>query len=189
MASNSSVLIQTKTPLISTRLSINGWYFAINIISIALMYSIDNSIIHHYSSYLLLSFHGLHLLSMILYYITSWSDPGFVPFLQNAQRNSNHIDLQSLPNSYCTFCHFIRPPLSKHCAHCNRCIIRFDHHCGWIANCVGHRNRCVYLCYVASQVMVTLFVLYVTAQSMFPEHDGNDDDNNCDVYDNGVGLD
>ena len=166
-------------PLTSTRISINVWYFVINIICVALMYAIDDSIVHHFSSYLLLSFHCVHVVSMMLYYITSWSNPGFVSFLQN--HNDINIpssrDTASLPSSYCKFCRFIRPPLSKHCVHCNRCVIRFDHHCGWIANCVGHRNHGVYLCYVASQVMVTVFILYVAAQSVFPQRDDPNDSN------------
>ena len=43
-------------------------------------------------------------------------------------------------SKYCHTCHTYRPPRSSHCSICNRCIDYHDHHCPWLANCIGRRN-------------------------------------------------
>ncbi|KAG8435427.1 hypothetical protein GDO86_013386 [Hymenochirus boettgeri] len=67
--------------------------------------------------------------------------------------------------SVCRKCIAHKPARTHHCSICSRCILKMDHHCPWLNNCVGHYNHryffsfclfmtmgCIY-CSISSRVM------------------------------------
>lgn len=41
---------------------------------------------------------------------------------------------------FCKKCEFFKPPRTHHCSSCDKCILKMDHHCVWLKNCVGFNN-------------------------------------------------
>jgi len=89
------------------------------------------------------------------FFAASVMDPGY---LKNA---FPFLDLlkQVHPCEMCPDCEVMRSTRSKHCAICNRCVERFDHHCPWINNCVGAGNHNAFMTFITSMIFTLLFIV------------------------------
>lgn len=100
----------------------------------------------------------ISILSVVLavsFFVATVADPGYL------EPHYQFMELLSKvhPCEMCPDCEVLRTPRSKHCAICNRCVDRFDHHCPWINNCVGIRNHNSFLVFIVTLLVILLLII------------------------------
>jgi len=66
---------------------------------------------------------------------------------------------QILEIRFCHKCRIFKPDRCHHCRKCESCVLRMDHHCPWIDNCIGFRNYKFFFLTVLYSSVATCFVL------------------------------
>lgn len=56
-----------------------------------------------------------------------------------------------------------------HCSTCQRCVLNMDHHCPWIANCVGFNNRKFFMLFLFYIIITLIFCLCWEAPLLLKE--------------------
>lgn len=59
---------------------------------------------------------------------------------------------------YCEKCNLIKPDRCHHCSICGVCILRMDHHCPWINNCVSFTNYKFFVLFLGYTLALCAFV-------------------------------
>ncbi|BBN09597.1 hypothetical protein Mp_4g21000 [Marchantia polymorpha subsp. ruderalis] len=128
----------------------------------------------------LLLFHGLLVMLLWCYFTVVLTDPGGVPSNWRPITDEEDIEAQSMPLAagnpaagsnlqpsgpggaqkvrFCRKCSQFKPPRCHHCSVCGRCILKMDHHCVWVVNCVGARNYKFFLLFLLYTFLETTLV-------------------------------
>lgn len=58
-------------------------------------------------------------------------------------------------------------PRMRHCRICERCCVKFDHHCGMAINCIGINNYNLFVLFIATTLLHLLVSALVNSKLLF----------------------
>ncbi|KAI4346306.1 hypothetical protein L6164_007219 [Bauhinia variegata] len=103
-------------------------------------------------------------LCLFSFFICVLTDPGhvpssYIPDVEDRGISGLGTAQNSTEQKKCDKCFAYKPPRTHHCRVCRRCVLRMDHHCSWINNCVGYRN---YKAFFVLALYATIASIYST---------------------------
>lgn len=84
------------------------------------------------------------------------------PFPGDVEKDAE-LGMASIPWKQCHKCLLSKPPRAHHCSVCRQCVLKMDHHCPWINNCVGFSNYryfCLFMLYLALGCLYVVLLGY-----------------------------
>ncbi|KAJ6260502.1 hypothetical protein Dda_4728 [Drechslerella dactyloides] len=126
---------------------------------------------------------GVWLYAMLnwSYTVATFSSPG-TPL--ETKSKYSHLPTTAMPSitvkasgeeRFCKKCQCRKPDRTHHCSTCNTCVLKMDHHCPWLANCLGIRNYKPFVLFTAYLAVFCLFACAVSSSWLwnFVFYDGS----------------
>merc|ERR1719265_438758 len=81
-----------------------------------------------------------------------------LPLLQEQKRSGER--------RHCKWCGKYKPDRCHHCRVCRMCILKMDHHCPWLYNCVGFANHKFFFLLLLYSAIDTHFITWTMIESV-----------------------
>ncbi|CAG9332719.1 unnamed protein product [Blepharisma stoltei] len=103
---------------------------------------------------------GLFILFNIFYnnFKASFTDPGNP---KDAYKSYDKSTASVYSGTFCKLCDYYKPPRAHHCSICKKCVLKMDHHCPWVNNCIGQNNQRFFYLFIFWMIMGTFFITIV----------------------------
>ncbi|OQR85464.1 vacuolar amino acid transporter [Achlya hypogyna] len=115
-----------------------------------------------------LLFNTLVALIVVCYFRVVTTDPGFVNDAMAEKLRIEALEI-GLEMPMCRACTKPKPVRAHHCSVCRMCVMKMDHHCPWVGNCVGLANYKYFYLFVlygalgCGMILVTMFPAFESA--------------------------
>merc|ERR1712193_362521 len=122
------------------------WSFAMSII-------VDPGRVPEWYARLEMERQGMHVPGKFL----AIDDEEYKLFANDAQGGSIEKKLDG-SGRWCRKCVKVKPDRCHHCRVCQRCVLKMDHHCPWINNCVGYYNYKYFYLFILYALLILFWV-------------------------------
>jgi hypothetical protein len=103
----------------------------------------------------LVVFFSLLVATVTAYLNVSTRDPGYI----TADLEKAMLASGGDAKSRCNKCMLLKPARAHHCSICKRCVLKMDHHCPWVDNCVGFKNYKFFLLFLIYGTLTVPFAV------------------------------
>ncbi|XP_055608310.1 palmitoyltransferase ZDHHC15 isoform X2 [Uranotaenia lowii] len=63
---------------------------------------------------------------------------------------------------FCEKCRLIKPDRAHHCSVCGVCVLKLDHHCPWVNNCINFTNYKYFILFLGYALLYCLYIAFTT---------------------------